>query len=100
MSEKVGRLAFDEFLLDPVNALLWRGQDRIALPPKPFGVLCYLVEHAGALATKDELLDAVWRNLHVTESSLSVCISALRLALGDDPKTPRFVERVTRRGYR
>ena len=100
MGEKAGRLAFDEFLLDPANALLWRGQDRIALPPKPFGVLCYLVEHAGALATKDELLDAVWGNLHVTESSLSVSINALRLALGDDPKSPRFVETVTRRGYR
>ncbi len=100
MGEKAGRLAFGEFLLDPANALLWRGEDRIALPPKPFGVLCYLVEHAGALATKDELLDAVWGNLHVTESSLSVSINALRLALGDDPKSPRFVETVTRRGYR
>ncbi len=100
MAEKLRKLAFEGFLLDPANALLTRGGDRIALPPKPFGVLCHLVERAGSLVTKDELLDAVWRNLHVTESSLSVSINALRLALGDDPKSPRFIETVTRRGYR
>jgi DNA-binding winged helix-turn-helix (wHTH) protein/tetratricopeptide (TPR) repeat protein len=100
MAEKVRKLSFEGFLLDPANALLSRGRDRIALPPKPFGVLCHLIERAGALVTKDELLDAVWRDLHVTESSLSVSINAVRLALGDDPKSPRFIETVTRRGYR
>ena len=100
MAEQAGKLAFEGFLLDPANALLWRGAERIALPPKPFGVLCCLAQRAGALVTKDELLDAVWRNLHVTESSLSVSINAVRLALGDDPRSPRFIETVTRRGYR
>jgi DNA-binding winged helix-turn-helix (wHTH) protein/tetratricopeptide (TPR) repeat protein len=95
-----GELAFNEFRLDPANALLWRGDDRIVLPPKPFEVLCWLAAHAGQLVTKDELLDAVWSNLHVSESSLSVSINALRTALGDDPKAPRYIETVPRRGYR
>jgi predicted ATPase/DNA-binding winged helix-turn-helix (wHTH) protein len=94
------RLAFEEFRLDPANALLWRGDDRVALAPKPFEVLCHLVDRPGELVTKDELLDAVWSNLHVSESSLSVAISALRSALGDDPNSPRYIETVTRRGYR
>ncbi|WP_395697249.1 AAA family ATPase [Methylocella sp.] len=97
---KLESLSFGEFVLDRANALLWRGQERVNLPPKPFAVLCHLVERAGALVTKDELLDAVWSNLHVTESSLSVSINALRLALGDDSKSPRFVETAPRRGYR
>ncbi|HUI21776.1 MAG TPA: AAA family ATPase [Methylocella sp.] len=100
MGEKARELAFHEFRLDPANALLWRGGDRVALPPKPFEVLCCLAARAGQLVTKDELLDAVWSNLHVTESSLSVSINALRVALGDDPKRPRYIETVTRRGYR
>jgi DNA-binding winged helix-turn-helix (wHTH) protein len=100
MNEKANEFAFEEFRLDSANALLWRGHDRVALPPKPFEVLCCLVKRAGQLVTKDELLDAVWPNLHVTESSLSFSINALRIALGDDPKAPRYIETVTRRGYR
>jgi DNA-binding winged helix-turn-helix (wHTH) protein/tetratricopeptide (TPR) repeat protein len=95
-----GELAFDEFRLDPANALLWRGDARVSLPPKPFEVLCCLAARAGKLVTKDELLDAVWSNLHVSESSLSVSINVLRSALGDDPRAPRYIETVARRGYR
>ncbi|MCI0466914.1 MAG: AAA family ATPase [Beijerinckiaceae bacterium] len=100
MGEEAGELAFDEFRLDPANALLWRGGARVALPPKPFELLCCLAKHAGQLVTKDELLSAVWSNLHVSESSLSVSINALRIALGDNAKAPRYIETVTRRGYR
>ena len=95
-----GELAFGQFRLDRANALLWRGQDRVVLAPKPFEVLCYLVERSGQLVTKDELLDAVWSDLHVSESSLTVAMNAVRAALGDDRSTPRFIETVTRRGYR
>jgi len=94
------KLAFGDFILDRANALLWYGEKRIALEPKPFGVLCQLAQRAGELVSKDELLDAVWPNLHVTESSLSVSINAVRLALGDDARAPRYIETATRRGYR
>jgi DNA-binding winged helix-turn-helix (wHTH) protein len=85
MAVKTGTFAFEGFRLDPANALLWRGDARVALAPKPFEVLCRLVDRPGELLTKDELLDAVWSSLHVSDSSLSVAINALRLALGDDP---------------
>ena len=97
---KAGTFAFEGFRLDAANALLWLGDDRVALAPKPFEVLCRLVDRPGELVTKDELLDAVWSNLHVSESSLSVAINAVRVALGDDPNAPRYIETVTRRGYR
>ena len=100
MGDKIERLTFGEFVLDRANALLWRAGGRVLLRPKPFAVLCCLVERAGELVTKEDLLDIVWSNLHVTESSLSVSINALRLALGDNSKSPRFVETVPRRGYR
>lgn len=93
-------LAFGEFRLDRANALLWRGAERVALPPKPFEVLCCLVGRAGELVTKEELFDAVWSDLHVSESSLAVAINALRSALGDDRLSPNCIETVPRRGYR
>jgi DNA-binding winged helix-turn-helix (wHTH) protein len=100
MAEKCRNLAFGPFRLEPANAQLWRGSDRITLPPKPFNVLCHLAERPGELVTKDELLEAVWPKLHISESSLSVAINALRAALGDDSKAPHYIETVTRRGYR
>ena len=75
---KTGELAFGQFRLDRANALLWRGHDRVVLPPKPFEVLRCLVERAGELVTKDDLLNAVWSDLHVSESSLSVAIAGCR----------------------
>jgi DNA-binding winged helix-turn-helix (wHTH) protein/tetratricopeptide (TPR) repeat protein len=97
---RTGELAFGQFRLDRANALLWRGQDRVVLAPKPFELLCCLVERSGELVTKDELLDAVWSDLHVSESSLTVAMNALRSALGDDRLAPNYIETVTRRGYR
>ncbi len=97
---KTGTLEFDGFRIDPLNAELRRGSDPIALAPKPFAVLCHLIEHRGELVTKEALLDAVWPNLHVSESSLSFAINAVRAALGDDARTPRYIQTVPRRGYR
>ena len=51
---------FADFRLDPDNACLWRGTQPIALTPKAFDVLHYLVTHPDRLVTKDTLLDAVW----------------------------------------
>jgi DNA-binding winged helix-turn-helix (wHTH) protein/tetratricopeptide (TPR) repeat protein len=97
---RTDELAFGEYRLDRANALLWRGQARVTLAPKPFEVLCCLIGRPGELVTKEELLDAVWSDLHVSESSLAVAMNALRAALGDDRQSPNYIETVTRRGYR
>jgi class 3 adenylate cyclase/tetratricopeptide (TPR) repeat protein len=91
---------FDGFRLDPSNACLWRGEQAIALTPKAFAMLYYLVTHPHRLVTKDELLDAVWPEVTVTDTVLRVTISALRKALGDTAQTPRFIATVPWRGYR
>ena len=93
-------VGFGEFLLDGGNARLWRGTQALTLPPKVLAVLQHLVRHAGQLVTKDELWRAVWPDVTVTDAALTVCLSELRQALGDDPKAPRFIETVHRRGYR
>ena len=91
---------FDRFRFDPHHACLWRDTEAIALPPKTFAVLHYLVTHPDRLVTKDELLDAVWPETAVTDAVLRVAIGALRKVLGDTAQTPRFIATVPRRGYR
>ena len=63
-------------------------------------MLCALTRKPDKLVTKNELLDAVWGHRFVTESVLKSAISEVRAALGDDPKQPRYIETVSRRGYR
>ena len=93
-------LLFHPFHLDLINEQLWRGEQRIALRPKPFALLRYLVEHADTLVTKADLRAAVWGKTHVAEGVLRGYIRDLRQVLGDDPAVPRFIETVDRRGYR
>jgi DNA-binding winged helix-turn-helix (wHTH) protein/tetratricopeptide (TPR) repeat protein len=94
------RIIFDPFCLDLRNECLWEGQQAIKLRPKVFAVLDYLVRHPGQLVTKEELLNAVWPGTFVAEGVLKVAVGQLREVLGDDPKSPRFIETAHRRGYR
>ncbi|MBI3304076.1 MAG: winged helix-turn-helix domain-containing protein [Deltaproteobacteria bacterium] len=93
-------LQFAGFRLEPDNARPWRGAHAIKLKPKAFAVLHYSVEHAGQLVTKDELWQAVWPDVTVSDDVLTARVRDIRKALGDDPKTPRLIETVHRRGYR
>src|SRR5262245_27232606 len=91
---------FADFRLDPDNACLWRGTQPIALTPKAFAVLHYLVTHADRLVTKDTLLDVVWPETAISDVVVRIAIGELRRALGDTAQTPRFIATVHRRGYR
>jgi DNA-binding winged helix-turn-helix (wHTH) protein/predicted ATPase len=96
----VAHFLFPPFRLDALNEQLWRGTEEISLRRKTFAVLRYLVEHAGRLVTKEQLLEAVWSGTYVSESLPTTCIREVRKALGDEAKTPRFIETVHGRGYR
>src|SRR5215831_17254889 len=91
---------FADFRLDPANACLWRGTQPVALTPKAFDVLRYLVTHPDRLVTKDTLLDAVWPETAVSDAVVRIAIGELRRALGDIVRAPRFIATVPRRGYR
>jgi DNA-binding winged helix-turn-helix (wHTH) protein len=94
------RLRFDRFELDEADARLTCAGQPVPLPPKPFAVLCTLARSPRMLVTKDALLDGVWGHRFVTDSALKSAISEVRAALGDDPRRPRYIETVSRRGYR
>jgi len=94
------RLRFAEFELDEENASLWRDGEAVSLAPTPFSLLCELARRPGSLVTKNALLDAVWGHRFVSESVLKTAVSDVRKVLADDPRRPRFIETVSRRGYR
>ena len=91
---------FENYRLDTDNAVLWKDGEQVALRPKTFDLLCYLVEHAGELVRKDTLLEAVWTDRYVVEGVLTTSMSELRKLFGDTAREQRFIATVYRRGYR
>lgn len=91
------------FRLDTVNCLLWRNGKTVALTPKEYELLSVLVEHAGRVLSKDDLLARIWSDTFVEESTLTRNVSWLRKKLaaadgGDAGK--KYIENVPKRGYR
>ncbi len=70
------------------------------MPPRAFDLLVLLVERRGHLIEKDELLKTVWHGSFVEEGNLSVAVSVLRKALNDDRGQHKYIETVSKRGYR
>ena len=88
---------FGKFILDLRRGCLRADDREVELRPKSFEVLRYLVENAGRLVPKDEIIEAVWPNVTVTDESLTRCVSDIRLALEDADQS--VIRTVTRRGY-
>ncbi len=91
---------FGVFRLDATERLLSREDERIQLTPKQFDLLFYFVENAGRVAKKSELLDAVWADTFVEETTLARNISWLRKLLGDGADGKTIIETVPKLGYR
>jgi serine/threonine-protein kinase len=94
------KVSFGPFVFDRSNGLLRDGSREIPVPPRVLGVLDLLVARAGTVVPKQELIDTVWKDAFVTDTSLAEAISVLRQALSDDPQSPQYVQTVHRRGYR
>jgi TolB-like protein len=93
-----GVYRFDRFTLDLVRgALLAAGGTEVALRPKAFALLSRLVENAGRLLDRDEIMRAVWPGVVVTDDSITQCIKEIRRALGDDEQ--RLLRTLPRRGF-
>jgi len=91
---------FDVFRIDDVNRVLTRENEELALQARAFDCLLYLVRHPGRLVIKAEMMEAVWANSFVEESSLTVAISTIRRTVGEEHGERRFIQTVSGRGYR
>ena len=91
---------FGEFRLEPSTRRLLRAGEPVPLTPKVFDTLVYLVEHRGAILTKDDLLNALWPDVIVEENNLGQNISKLRSVLGEARGENRYIATVPGHGYR
>ncbi len=92
---------FGEFRVNAAKRLLLRGSDEIiALTPKVFDTLLYLVENSGKVIEKDELMREIWTDTIVEENNLNKNISVLRRVLGEKPGEHRFIVTVPGHGYK
>ena len=93
------RAQFADIVLDSGSRQLVRGTAAIHLSPKAFDLLCHLVERRPSAVTKDQLFELIWPGTFVVEANLTVLVTELRRALGDDPHTPRFIRTIHKHGY-
>lgn len=93
--------AFGPFVLIPARQRLLHHDGAVRIGGRALDILTVLVEHAGELVSKRDLMARVWPNTVVDESNLKVNIAALRRVLGDGgPEDARYIATVTGRGYK
>lgn len=99
MADSRGIYRFDQFRLDPWRGVLVRDDGKeLHLRPKSFALLQMLLDHPGRLFGRDELLQALWPDVIVTDDSLTQCVGDLRQVLGT--RAAEVLRTVPRRGYR
>lgn len=101
-AERNSVLRFGSFEFEPRSGVLRKGGKRVPLQPQPARVLALLVTHPGDVVTRDELRRQIWddRTFVDFEHSLNYSVRQIRSALRDSAEKPRFIETLSRRGYR
>src|SRR5690242_10090135 len=87
----------EDLCVDIARMSVTRAGTPVALEPKAFDVLRFLLENRDRLVTKEELLDTIWPATFVTPNVLTRAIAQLRKAIGDDAQEARYIETVTKR---
>ena len=100
VTDRPSILEFGPYRLDARRRLVWKGDALLDVPPKAVELLAALAGEAGEVVSKEELLQRVWPDTFVEEANLSVNVSILRKALGEQPDGRPWIQTVARRGYR
>jgi DNA-binding winged helix-turn-helix (wHTH) protein len=95
-----GAYRFGSFVVDTESYRLLKDGAALPLSPKALDLLILFLNRPQALVTKDDMLEALWPGVAVTDNALTQVVSELRQALGDRPAAPAFIQTVPRRGYR
>ena len=89
-----------DWLVQPSLNRVSRGPEAAALQPRFMDLLVFLAQHGGKVVSKDEILDAVWGKEFVSEGTLTHAVAVIRQTLGDDVRSPAYIETIPTRGYR
>lgn len=95
-----GAFMLADWLVHPDLNRLTRGASLVPLEPRLMDVLTFLAGRAGEVVSKDELIEGVWKLEFISEWAVTRAIAKLRRALEDDAGAPRFIETISKRGYR
>jgi predicted ATPase/DNA-binding winged helix-turn-helix (wHTH) protein len=93
-------LAFGPYRLYPARQFLLHGEKPLRLGSRAMSLLIVLVERAGELVTKEELIEKAWPETYVEEVNLRVHVAAIRRALADNRHEPAYIANIAGRGYR
>jgi TolB-like protein len=91
---------FEDCGLDTERRELRRDQALVAIEPKVFDLLAFVIEHRQRVVSRDDLIARVWDGRIVSESALARCISEARSAIGDDGEAQRLIKTLPRKGLR
>ena len=94
------RLQIGEWRANRTTNELGRAGDTVRIEPRVMEVLMVLADRAGEVVSRDDLLAAVWPGVVVGDDALTQSIIKLRKALGDNPRSPSYIETISKRGYR
>ena len=102
IGEKVDRVTFGLFEADLRSGEMWKAGYRVKLARQPFRVLAALLERPGDIVTREDLQREIWgANTNVDfDQAIAAAINKIREALGDSAENPRFIQTLTKRGYR
>ncbi len=91
---------FADYTLDADTRELRLGADLVAIEPQVFDLLVFLIGHRDRVVSKDDLLDSVWGDRIVSESTLTTRINAARRAIGDSGEKQQLIRTIARKGFR
>jgi pimeloyl-ACP methyl ester carboxylesterase/DNA-binding winged helix-turn-helix (wHTH) protein len=95
-----GAYRFGRCTLDARSRELSRDGRLVPIEHRAFDLLLYLLEHRDHAVSKDELQEAIWPRMILTESALTRCVMKARRAVGDDPQRQQIIKTVHGHGYR
>ncbi len=96
----IAELFFGEFRFDTRGLVLEGPAGPVEVRAKTLQALTYLIAHRDRFVSRDELMQTLWPDVHVTGASVTQCISELRRALDDSARSPRYIETRVKYGYR
>ena len=98
---RVPLLQYKDVKLDPAARVVWKGNRRVELTSKEFGILEYLLRHRGEIVSQEAILEHVWdMQTNPLTNTVRVHINSLRPKLEDLAETPAYIETIVGQGYR
>jgi DNA-binding winged helix-turn-helix (wHTH) protein/TolB-like protein/Tfp pilus assembly protein PilF len=99
-SEASANLRVGDWLVETRAHRISNGGREIKLEPKAMALLVYLARHVGSTLSREQLFEAIWPGVIVSDDTLTQAVTKLRKAFGDNARKPCYIETVPKIGYR